>query len=57
MDSVERSEQDSQVGIVKAQVPAISAEGLYDITAHIDFNGVAEDAVLRGGLQIDTPFT
>src|SRR5690606_8357394 len=42
-------------GIIKAQVPAIAAAGLYDLTAHIEFNGVREAATLYGALQIDAP--
>src|SRR5690606_19952406 len=53
--SVERSQDDSRIGIVKAQVPAIAAAGLYDLLAHVEFNGVSEAVTLYGALQVDAP--
>src|SRR5690606_1770578 len=53
--SVERSQDDSRIAIVKAQVPAIAAAGLYDLLAHVEFDGVSEAVTLYGALQVDAP--
>src|SRR5690606_4630383 len=53
--SLKRSEQDSSIAIIEAQVPALQAAGLYDLTARVEFDGVWEEASLYGALQVDAP--
>src|SRR5690606_29324610 len=53
--SLKRSEQDSSIAIIEAQVPALQAAGLYDLTAQVEFDGVWEEASLYGALQVDAP--
>src|SRR5690606_34285334 len=55
VESLQRSQDDSRVVIIKAQVPEIAAAGSYDVIAHVELNGVREVATRFGGIQVDAP--